>query len=660
MSKRIASRVLLIGWDGADWQMIRPLIAKGWMPTLARLIDEGVSGNLATIHPVLSPMLWNSIATGKRADKHGICGFVEPQPDRSGIRPVTSTSRKCKAIWNILSQSGLRSQIVSWFASHPAEPILGNVVSDRYVAQTGVPSPRRSYPAGTFQPASLEEQLAPLLVTAADLDVDALLPFVPRAAEIDQDRDDRLVKLAHQIAQAATVHAAACHLVEQESWDLTAVYYSAIDGFGHHFMPYHPPSMQGVSERDAQLYKDVMVGCYRFHDMMLESLLAYAGPDTTVLIVSDHGFHSGASRPSANAWDQPETWHRNFGIACVHGPGIRHGAPLYGAGLLDITPTILTLLGLPVGQDMDGRPWLEVLASPAQPDRIESWESVDGPAGMHAEDLREDPAAAAELIRQFVALGYIDPPSEDTEETIRKVLRDRKINLAVAVTSSLRAAAAIPLWQELCQEYPDELGFLVQLASCYLRLGEWDQCQRILERMGEPLRQSPYLRLMQAKLTYEREGEDDAIRLARDLQAEVVLETGILNRVGELLLQTTAWPEAESAFRRSLAENPDNPVAHDGLAQVLLRQEAFDQAAEHALVAVGLIHYYPAAHFHLGVALQRCGQRSEAICAFETCVTMGYELHQTHRHLADLFALTHDAAKARRHRELSDAYRERI
>ncbi len=97
---------------------------------------------------------------------------------------------------------------------------------------------------------------------------------------------------------------------------------------------------------------------------------------------------------------------------------------------------------------------------------------------MHADDLREDPAAAAEVIRQLVALGYVEPPSEDVEETIRSVERDRKINLAVAVTSSRRAAAAIPLWQELCNDFPAEPGFLVQLASCYLRLSQWDDCQR--------------------------------------------------------------------------------------------------------------------------------------------------------------------------------------
>ncbi len=130
---RLAEKVLLIGWDAADWLMIRPLIDQGLMPTLASLIDDGVSGNLATIRPILSPMLWNSIATGKRADKHGIGGFAEPTPDGSGIRPVTSTSRKTKAIWNILSQNGLNSNVVGWFASHPAEPIRGAVVTDYYV-----------------------------------------------------------------------------------------------------------------------------------------------------------------------------------------------------------------------------------------------------------------------------------------------------------------------------------------------------------------------------------------------------------------------------------------------------------------------------------------------------------------------------------------------
>ena len=75
-------RVLLVGWDAADWKVISPLVDLGLMPHVGRLVETGVMGNLATLQPALSPMLWTSIATGKRPYKHGIHGFSEPDPHR--------------------------------------------------------------------------------------------------------------------------------------------------------------------------------------------------------------------------------------------------------------------------------------------------------------------------------------------------------------------------------------------------------------------------------------------------------------------------------------------------------------------------------------------------------------------------------------------------
>ena len=94
-------RLLLIGWDAADWQVIHPLVDAGLMPTLEGIINTGTIGNLASLSPMLSPILWTSIATGKRCYTHGVTGFAEPLPDRSGIRPVGTRSRRCKALWNI-------------------------------------------------------------------------------------------------------------------------------------------------------------------------------------------------------------------------------------------------------------------------------------------------------------------------------------------------------------------------------------------------------------------------------------------------------------------------------------------------------------------------------------------------------------------------------
>ena len=73
-------RVLLVGWDAADWKVISPLVDLGLMPHVGRLVETGVMGNLATLQPAISPMLWTSIATGKRPYKHGIHGFSEPDP----------------------------------------------------------------------------------------------------------------------------------------------------------------------------------------------------------------------------------------------------------------------------------------------------------------------------------------------------------------------------------------------------------------------------------------------------------------------------------------------------------------------------------------------------------------------------------------------------
>ena len=107
-----SKKLLLVGWDAADWKIIHPLMDAGHMPTTRRLVETGVMGNMATLSPVLSPMLWTSIATGKRPFKHGIYGFSEPTADGKAVQPMTNVSRRCKAVWNILNQRDMQSIVV--------------------------------------------------------------------------------------------------------------------------------------------------------------------------------------------------------------------------------------------------------------------------------------------------------------------------------------------------------------------------------------------------------------------------------------------------------------------------------------------------------------------------------------------------------------------
>jgi predicted AlkP superfamily phosphohydrolase/phosphomutase len=108
MAERARSKVLLIGWDGADWEHIHPLLDEGLLPNLEGLLNRGVMGNLATLQPVISPLLCNWFATVMLPDLHGIQGLLEVDPFRGGARPFSSLSGWCKGIWKILNLVGYR------------------------------------------------------------------------------------------------------------------------------------------------------------------------------------------------------------------------------------------------------------------------------------------------------------------------------------------------------------------------------------------------------------------------------------------------------------------------------------------------------------------------------------------------------------------------
>src|SRR4051794_30933964 len=272
MSKRLTRRVLLIGWDAADWNLIHPLMEAGQMPFLQKLVEHGVSGQIATLQPVVSPILWTSIATGKRADKHDILGFVEPAPDGKGVRPVTSSSRKSKALWNILSQSGLRSVAINWFASHPAEPINGTIIDNLFTTVAGPDGSRLPLDKTSVHPPEAFDLVDSFRVHPGEINVQQLLPFFPEKRPTDE-KDPRIGMLANILAHCATTQNAATHFAQQQDWELLAVYYDAIDHSGHGFMEYHPPAMSHVSAEDAAIYGNVITGMYRFHDLLLGRLL---------------------------------------------------------------------------------------------------------------------------------------------------------------------------------------------------------------------------------------------------------------------------------------------------------------------------------------------------------------------------------------------------
>src|SRR5208337_5409555 len=162
------------------------------------------------------------------------------------------------------------------------------------------------------------------------------------------------------------------------------------------------------------------------------TLVELAGPETAIILVSDHGFHSDHLRPRGIPVEPagPAVQHRNFGIVVMKGANIKQDERIYGATLLDVTPTILTLFGLPVGADMDGRVLVQAFEQTPEITRIPSWENEPGECGMHPADLRMDPAAAEAVLQQFVALGYIQEPNKDQAKAVEVAVREQQYNLA--------------------------------------------------------------------------------------------------------------------------------------------------------------------------------------------------------------------------------------
>ena len=424
-------KVLLIGWDAADWKIIGPLMAKGRMPALKKIIDRGVYGNMSTMNPPYSPMLWSTVATGKTPDKHGVLGFIEVSPDRKGIRPVTVNSRKSRALWNIFHNQGLKSNVVGWWPSFPAEPINGVVVSDKFQKVNKDPSKKSPIVKGTIHPWDLVKDMHDLRLFPHEVTEAHILPFIPRAAEIDQDKEQSLFSFAKMLAENTSVHAAATNLMRTTEWDFMAVYYDLIDHFCHAFMKYHPPKLNHIAQNKFEIYKDTIYGAYMYQDMMLERMVDLAGEDTTIVVMSDHGYESGNKRilkmpkyPAAPALE-----HRKFGMFVAAGPNIKKNEKVFGLSLIDVAPTILHMYGLPVGKDMDGKVALDIFKKPKKVNYIDSWEDVKGDFGEHESDL-SDLLDDEESMQQLIDLGYIEKPDDNIEVAVLKTSCDLKHNLA--------------------------------------------------------------------------------------------------------------------------------------------------------------------------------------------------------------------------------------
>ncbi len=339
-------KILIIGIDGADWEMVEPMVGEGLLPNFEKLIRHGASAKIDMNETGGSAVYWTSIATGQSSDKHGIKFFTAKDSQTGQTIPSTSNMRKTKAFWNILSEKNISVGIVGWYVTWPAENVNGFMVSSYYaVRAVEQPTWKGTYynnvPDMTY-PQELKIRIEKLIPTAQKSFQKNIKNIIkPSTLNIKAPNviDAKWVLLTDEIYKEIGIELYKDHLPR-----VFAVYFSGLDSIGHRFTS---PEKK-ISDLSILVYGDAHKNYYLYMDKVLGEFIELADDNTIIMALSDHGMMRQA--------------HTQNEVFIMSGPKIKQNTFIkQPVKLTDICPTLLYLLNLPVAEDMDGRVFEEAI-----------------------------------------------------------------------------------------------------------------------------------------------------------------------------------------------------------------------------------------------------------------------------------------------------------
>src|SRR5262245_43722381 len=380
---RPVRRVVLVGVDGLSPAQVEEGIARGPLAALGRLARRGASGPLATLRPTEGPPVWTSIVTGCLPRDHGIKSFstyrvlASPRPfellpkgalvgllERAGLvsrRPVTSASRRRRALWDALNAFGIPSGTVRLWGTHPPERIQGFVLSPYFHLFRD--DPTRG--ATTLFPPDLWKEVVARTVRAPEVDPALVQEFVDDPA---RDGPWRRPLVDDALAPDLTYHRAGSLLRSVYDPAFFAIHVNGLDVTGHAFFRYaHPDRFRDVRPAAGRRFGRVLDRYRALVAQWVGEIGQGLRPGELLFVVSGFGMEPvplwrrllggflGGGEASGTHSGAPD------GYLLAMGDGIRPDVRLDGASVLDVAPTILYLLGLPVARDMEGRVLTEIV-----------------------------------------------------------------------------------------------------------------------------------------------------------------------------------------------------------------------------------------------------------------------------------------------------------
>jgi tetratricopeptide (TPR) repeat protein len=417
--------------------------------------------------------------------------------------PVTSRMRKSKALWNIFSGADRSVSVVGWWATWPAETVDGTIVSDHlcyhFLFEEGFTGDRETI--GLTFPPDLVDDLAPMVRRPGDLSAQEIAAFVDvKADELNRPFafDDHLSHFKWALATAETYRRVGLHLWARDRPDLMLTYFEATDStshlFGHLF---RREGLSGELAEQQARFGQTVEKMYVRADEILGEFLEALDDDTTLVVLSDHGFQLGAlpDDPSKTRDMRrvSERYHLLEGILYIYGRGVKPGTLVNEPSILDVAPTILALAGLPPAKDMPGRVLSEALdLTPLE--SVPTYESESHVASEAAEGSSVDPR----ILEKLESLGYLGDSSRGGDR-----------NVAAVLFRQGRHEEAVEIYEKLVAEDPQDAAAHASLAGALGALGRYDEALEHLEAAIEldPLNPEAY---HNRGVVHEKRGEPDA------------------------------------------------------------------------------------------------------------------------------------------------------
>jgi predicted AlkP superfamily phosphohydrolase/phosphomutase len=264
------TKVILLGLDGATFDLIDPWLERGELPNFARIVEESVKGELTSIFPPTSPGAWSSIVTGKNPGKHGLFDWRIRHNNSYDLIPVSAANRYGQALWDILSENGLKVGILNVPMTYPPAMVNGFMVS-------GMDTPSEAE-VFTYPPDLYQE----ICTHCGQYVVDAWVETGEGAA-----RERWLSRLR---ASLQSREAALNYLMEKYPWDFLMAVFVFPDRLQHVLWhcfdqrhPFYTPAL-------ANQCGEVLLEFYQMADKFLGGLVDRVDENTTLFVVSDHGF----------------------------------------------------------------------------------------------------------------------------------------------------------------------------------------------------------------------------------------------------------------------------------------------------------------------------------------------------------------------------------